>query len=919
MSAEFLARIKLIMEGDAAVATKIANTKAQLQGLGGVGTASSAQIRRAMGDLGKETTASTGPVKKMMDLLGRAAMVAPLWMAVRGAIMGVQNVIRDQIRFTLELEDAMARIQIVGKGTAAEYENLKYSLLGLSLAYGISSSEAMKAAVVFAQQGKTVAETFDLTKIAMMGAQVLGQDVKTTVEDLTAAMNAYNIPVTEAVSILDKFVAVEKNFAVTSQDLSNGVKTVGATAKQVGVSLSALSGDIAAVIEVTRKSGSEAARGLAFMYARLLTSGRPVIEQLTGIKFYMDEAGNSTSDLTGKLRSATDILDDLAAKWADLGNEQRIQAAKALGSVRQMVVINALMDNYQTSIDARIVALTSAGQAEKSLAILMETSSYKAKQLAAAMNTLTLSFADTSVWKKFLDGLGATLLGYATFINYQKGARAIQASITAGIIAQNDTRNSQISAVEELIELEKKLAAQPKTVRTDSNLKLIRDEISKVQESFPKLKIAIEGGSKEEVRAVVEKYQDDILEQNVRAKVDLEFNVVFEELEMKKAALKSSLENMAPIGIKLGIVGGSEKNQILEIEKKKTEQTVLQTAEYNKQLKTARTQAAMDRAKQPGKSEQEVEDELNILLGNLTAKEEERFTIAEDLNKAKEFDLLTETELIELEIKRVNNSTKIYDAHEKTVKLRELEGKLLSSIKNDDEKLISHELELLRIRGASESQLFKAETALKAQLLGLDKVTSSEEYRLELIKQQTKEKMDQDLIGQDSTKLWKLAEKYGTEAAKQVGQLLMAPDTYRMFERNATPQAKTGFADIFSDKAEQYKAQQFYALGLYKDQTYGAGGRNIPIPERDLVQEPERPIIRLPNGMWTQGAVPAGIATAKTSPTGQVSISTVQLNLTAPEGKTKEERLKNLAEAMTKALTENPKIIKAVEDIALGA
>jgi TP901 family phage tail tape measure protein len=611
----------------------------------------------------------------------RALIVAPVWMVLRTAMQSVFSLIGSQIKFLIDMEDAMARIQIVGKGTAEQYDSLKFSLIGLSIAYGVSASDAMEAAKIFAQQGKTVSETFLLTRAAMIGAQVLGQTVKVTVEDLTAAMKAFNIPAQNAISIMDQVISVEKEFAVTSVDLSSGIKVVGATANQMGISLAALAGDITAVVEVTRKSGGEAARGLQFIYARLLTTAKPVIEQLTGIKFYLDEQGKSTHTLTGKLRSATEILDELAKKWVTLSNEERLNIASATGSKRQLVVMNALMQNYTNSIDARITALTAAGQAEKAMIILQDTTTYKVKQLSGAWNTLTVAVADTSAWKGMIDIFGQLIIGWASFINYEKVYRGALAKESAEILTNIETRQSQINSVEELIKLRNKLLAEPPSDKTTERLEKVNQAIKVITQSNPAIKIALETGTPAELKKATQDISDKLLAQKIAVQVGVEFIPKIDILETEKKKLEDALSKAKPTKAYEEVTGitAKTKTQVKEIEQKIVDLQKQQTAEQEKQYGLAKAQnLAQDITD---------EEELINLSGELTSKEKEQLDIESKLNKFRLDSRSTLEQQIQREIELIKTSKTIYDLHDKTLKLQELENQLIDAkLKKKDEE-----------------------------------------------------------------------------------------------------------------------------------------------------------------------------------------------------------------------------------------
>ena len=603
--------------------------------------------------------------------LARVAIVVPIWMAARAVFQSFFKLIAEQIKFIVDLEDAMARIKIIGKGTAEEYNNLKFALVGLSLAYGISASEALKAAVIFAQQGYTVSETLTLTRAAMIGAQVLGEDIKETVEALTATMKAFSIPIQNVTLVIDRLIAVEKEFAVTSKDLATGIKVVGATANMIGVSMAALVGDITAVVEVTRKSGAEAARGLQFIYARLLTTGKPVIEQLTGIKFYLDEQRKATNALTGKLRNATDILDELAGKWRNLTNEQQLNIATALGSKRQLVVLSALMLNYAHSIDARITALTSAGEAEKALAILQDTVTYKTKQLTSAWNALTSVLADTSPWKASVDAIAYALIYYTKLINIEKGYKIELAAESGEILANIETRQSQIDSIEELIKIRNKLLAEPPSDKTTERLEKVNRAIESIIEEHPTIKVALETGSPEELRKVIQNISDKLLIKKISVQVAVDFIPEIKTLERKKKEIEVLLARRTPTRLYEEVTGITVKRrkEITEIDKKIADLRKKQTDEEKKQLGLAKAQNLP----------QEIADEEEVLdlSIDLTDKEKEQLNIERQLIQFRLSENATLDQQIQKEIELVKNSQNVYNAHEKLLKIQQLENQLI--------------------------------------------------------------------------------------------------------------------------------------------------------------------------------------------------------------------------------------------------
>jgi TP901 family phage tail tape measure protein len=419
--------------------------------------------------------------------LRRAAIVAPVWMALRMAMQGVFSLIQEQSKFLVEMETALAHIQIVGKGTTQEYSYMKIALIGLAQAYGTSASEAVEAATTFAQQGKTVAETIQLTRLAMIGSQTMGMGLKETVNALTAAIEGFNLPINESAQILDKWINVERQYAVTATDLAEATKRAGATANQLGITIDSFLGHVTGIIEVTRKSGTEAGNSLQFMYSRILTTGAKVISSIARVPVYMDASGKAVQQNTGIYRSAGTILDEVAAKWDNLTQKQKLDIAQGIASRRQMTAFMALMQNYDRAVLARVDSLSSAGQAEKALQIIMGTTAYKAKQLTSSWNLLTTVVANTAPFKESLDMMSKILIVISSLIDRSKVDQSEMAKANAIERTNIETKLSSIANFKELIKLRDVYSKAPQSNSTIAMVKAIDMALNKLTQVHPRL------------------------------------------------------------------------------------------------------------------------------------------------------------------------------------------------------------------------------------------------------------------------------------------------------------------------------------------------------------------------------------------------------------------------------------------------
>jgi hypothetical protein len=156
--------------------------------------------------------------------------------------------------------------------------------------------------------------------------------------------------------------------------------------------------------------------------------------------------------------------------------------------------------------------------------------------------------------------------------------------------------------------------------------------------------------------------------------------------------------------------------------------------------------------------------------------------------------------------------------------------------------LIDNQLELLKAQGATTLQVVQQRIEME-RMFGLNQ-TRADLLRneLELNKEITKEKSNQNKVSSDSLKLFQIAQKSGIQTATTVGNFVAGKIPVQAFETGGK------FSDLmpilkefFSAEVEQKKAQEFFFKGQ---------GAFIPIPERQAIQD-VRPIdlssIKLPD------------------------------------------------------------------------
>jgi hypothetical protein len=190
------------------------------------------------------------------------------------------------------------------------------------------------------------------------------------------------------------------------------------------------------------------------------------------------------------------------------------------------------------------------------------------------------------------------------------------------------------------------------------------------------------------------------------------------------------------------------------------------------------------------------------------------------------YDRLVEQLKIALELQKeiettIENQTKATDKQETSLKRRNQLANFL----------IESELEILKARGATESQLLINEKAIRKHF-GIEKEID-DQIKDQLATQRaiTEERKLQNSLGSDSLKLFKIAQENGVEVAKTIGDVLAGNVDFGTFVRRGGEELEI-FKKQFGDVFEQQQAQRFFEGLRVPELENLRGGSSIAIEER---------------------------------------------------------------------------------------
>ena len=313
--------------------------------------------------------------------------------ASAGAIYAVRSAFNQLVKATVEVERQMTEINAIFQLGGQQLKRFSGELFNISNAYGMAFKEASAAAAEFARQGLTVEETLKRTSAAMALARISNVNMEQAVASTTSILNTFVKESLDAEEVVNRLVAVDQAYAVSSGDLAEALSRVSSSAADANMSLNETIGLITAAKQITARSASTIGNSLKTMFTRLQ---RPqVIDDLQSV-------GIQARSASGQLLPMREVLRNLANSYDSLAKSQKSFVAETVGGVYQINTLKAIMRDLGSGMSivdgAMNAAANSTDFVQKRMAVLNETIS---SQLVRAGNRLTETFSN----------IGSALLG----------------------------------------------------------------------------------------------------------------------------------------------------------------------------------------------------------------------------------------------------------------------------------------------------------------------------------------------------------------------------------------------------------------------------------------------------------------------------------------------------------------------------
>jgi TP901 family phage tail tape measure protein len=307
--------------------------------------------------------------QNIQRLLSRAALTIPIWLALRGVMMGVSSTIQNGIKDLIEFDRALQKVKQNLSGTpeeiASNFKVLRKEITETSLKLGTSTEEVAESVKKFASLGFAFEESMAGGIGATKLATVLFGDASETADAFARAMNLLidrSKGATSAQQQMNEMYALAAKLEKTNQfeikEINDSLKNFAGTAKSFNLT----GKQTLAVLATLGTSLLEGARGgtAASTAFQQMVSNIPNVSKILGLdidikKIPIIDVFVQIIEAIEKLNksnpvAATEAINKL---FGGMKGAKPIRALIAdLGKLKENLAMTSTIDEFESRVDS---------------------------------------------------------------------------------------------------------------------------------------------------------------------------------------------------------------------------------------------------------------------------------------------------------------------------------------------------------------------------------------------------------------------------------------------------------------------------------------------------------------------------------------------------------------------------------------
>lgn len=264
-----------------------------------------------------------------------------------------------------KFEKQMNRVKAISGATGKEFQQLRDQAIDLGAKSVFSATEVAQAQEMMASAGFNSNQIYAAMPGVMDLAAVSGGDMALASEAAATAVNMFGLEAGKATHVADVFAKAAADTNAEVGDMAEAMKYVGPVAGAMGISLE----ETAAAIGIMSNAGIKGSQAGTTLRTAMTRLANPTDK----MKEVMESLGLEFFDSEGKMKSLSDITNELRDKTAGLTDEQKSAALSTLFGKESLSGMLALVNASPDALAKQTQALRDSDGAAKQMADTMNS------------------------------------------------------------------------------------------------------------------------------------------------------------------------------------------------------------------------------------------------------------------------------------------------------------------------------------------------------------------------------------------------------------------------------------------------------------------------------------------------------------------------------------------------------------------
>ena len=336
-----------------------------------------------------------------------------------------------------EIDNALGELRVVTNASKREIQEFTQQATEGAKRVGSSVTDLINSAVTFARLGYNITDSGRLAEITTMFSKAGAIDVSEATSAITAIVKAYGYGADELQLVLDKIFAVDAAYAISSQDIGEGLRNAGSALATAGNSIEQSMALLVAANNSIQDI-DKASTALRTITARIRSSST----ELDELGETMEEEYNTVVKYRAKLKAITgvdileadnksfkdtyQILKEISNVFDSLSDKDQASVIEMIAGTRNQNVFASIMKSMGEADQVLETTANAAGSLNRANEIYLDTVEGKTQQFKATYQEFAQSVMDSDLIKGGID-TGSGLLGILTKANNLLGPLTVSA------------------------------------------------------------------------------------------------------------------------------------------------------------------------------------------------------------------------------------------------------------------------------------------------------------------------------------------------------------------------------------------------------------------------------------------------------------------------------------------------------------